>query len=261
MDREKFLPRLEKIWVDSSFTDPRKRAEIMAPLAAIPVKPKRKIYVNAEALLTAEQEKHLFRQYNFLKYQIQKHWPKPKVDSLIEQAYEVQNRIVLANVRLAVSIVSKKFYFTNHREDLIADAYAHLIHVIDCFDWRLGIKFSTYATVALLNKLKYQQMCYQKHTSSPDPEEFLNLEPDREHDDKDYKEIKEVVQQLLKHVSQRQHDVLRCVFLEEKTLDVIGKQIGITKERVRQIRIAAIDKIKGIVENENLHSLGIVLDS
>lgn len=57
-----------------------------------------------------------------------------------------REKMINSNLRLAISI-AKKYYRTGiNLEDLIQESNIGLIKAVDKFDWRMGNKFSTYAT-------------------------------------------------------------------------------------------------------------------
>lgn len=61
---------------------------------------------------------------------------------------EARNILVLSNMRLVFSIAKRNRYsgFQMELVDLVQEGYCGLITAAERFDWRLGYKFSTYAT-------------------------------------------------------------------------------------------------------------------
>lgn len=57
-----------------------------------------------------------------------------------------RERMILANLRLAVSIAKKYRWSSTPFEDLIQEANIGLMKAVERFDWRRGFRFSTYAT-------------------------------------------------------------------------------------------------------------------
>ncbi|MBW3597450.1 MAG: sigma-70 family RNA polymerase sigma factor, partial [Planctomycetes bacterium] len=111
-------------------------------------------------LLSREQERHMFRKYNYLKHRaaalrdkLDPDRPKMKemdeIESLHQQAVEVKNHLIRANLRLVVSIAKK--YVSDHDAlfDLVSEGNMSLYRAIEKFDYSLGNKFSTYATWAI----------------------------------------------------------------------------------------------------------------
>jgi RNA polymerase sigma factor (sigma-70 family) len=64
----------------------------------------------------------------------------------IELADEARNRFVRANLRLVISIARAYYRGTIPLSDLIQEGNIGLMRAVELFDWRRGLKFSTYAT-------------------------------------------------------------------------------------------------------------------
>ena len=61
-------------------------------------------------------------------------------------ADEARNRFVRANLRLVISIARAYYRGTIPLSDLIQEGNIGLMRAVELFDWRRGLKFSTYAT-------------------------------------------------------------------------------------------------------------------
>ena len=57
-----------------------------------------------------------------------------------------RDRMIQSNLRLAISIAKRYMNKGCEFEDLIQESNIGLIKAVDRFDWRRGVKFSTYAT-------------------------------------------------------------------------------------------------------------------
>ena len=67
----------------------------------------------------------------------------------------------------------------------------------------------------------------------------------------------EDIQRMLKQLSPKERDILILRYGldnngEKKTLDEIGSQYGVSRERIRQIENRAISKLKKLCKNANL---------
>ena len=109
-------------------------------------------------LLTREQEQHLFRKYNYLKYKAAKlrkeldvEQPKAPLMDEIEELYEeivaTKNQIARANLRLVVSIAKRHVTPDQNFFELVSDGNVSLLRAIEKFDYARGNKFSTYASL------------------------------------------------------------------------------------------------------------------
>ncbi len=70
---------------------------------------------------------------------------KEFVSALNRQA-KARDRMILANLRLALSIAKKYLWSGLPFDDLVQEANIGLIKAVERFDWRKGFRFSTYAT-------------------------------------------------------------------------------------------------------------------
>ena len=112
-------------------------------------------------LLTLEQEAHLFRKMNYLKYQAWKlretldlKQPKVRLMDRIKHLYEesvsIKNQIVRANLRLVVSIAKRYVGPAEDFFELVSDGNVSLMRTVEKFDVSLGYRFSTYASWAIM---------------------------------------------------------------------------------------------------------------
>jgi RNA polymerase nonessential primary-like sigma factor len=71
-------------------------------------------------------------------------------------------------------------------------------------------------------------------------------------------DIKDSIADWLDELSEKQREVLSRRFglrgYESSTLEEVGREIGLTRERVRQIQVEALRRLRGIMENNGLSS-------
>ena len=112
-------------------------------------------------LLNREQEAHLFRKFNYLKYKASKLREQldparakssvmDEIESLYDQAVALKNQIVRANLRLVVSIAKRHVGQGENFFELVSDGNMSLIRAVEKFDFARGNKFSTYASWAIM---------------------------------------------------------------------------------------------------------------
>ncbi len=112
-------------------------------------------------LLSREQEQHLFRKYNYMKYKAGKYrgeldvaQPKSslmdEIERLHDQAVATKNEIARANLRLVVSIAKRHVTPDQNFFELVSDGNMSLLRAIEKFDYARGNKFSTYASWAIM---------------------------------------------------------------------------------------------------------------
>ena len=270
---------------DPSFDDPAAVAEILGPFpepaleqgsrrARAPQNlPSYLAHLYEEPLLSREQERHLFRKMNYLKYRAHQlrvalepgHCDAAQLDEierLQEEALAIKNRIIRANLRLVVSIAKKHVGPTNNFFELVSDGNMTLIRAIERFDANRGFRFSTYATWSIAKNFA-RSLPVEEHRRSrfvTGHEHFFAIAPDNRHNDhveeSDHRQMQEVVQKMLLRLDDRERRILIRRYgiggINVQTLEQIGRELGITKERVRQIASRAHEKLRKVLRVEKL---------
>jgi RNA polymerase sigma factor (sigma-70 family) len=224
-------------------------------------------------LLSAKKEHELFFRYNYLKYHADVLRRKldmnhvlarhvREIESLLLQANMVKNQIVRANLRLVVSIAKKHISGPLNLFELISDGNISLMRAVEKFDYGRGFRFSTYSSWAIMRNYarSVPKERYQLDRFSTGHEGVLDIAASlRSYDpnDTNLAEIRESIDVMLEHLSPRERTILIDHYgLDEanqaKTFDQLGRQLGISKERVRQIEIRALGKLREIAEPENV---------
>jgi RNA polymerase sigma factor (sigma-70 family) len=224
-------------------------------------------------LLSVEQEYKLFCQYNYLKFRADKCRKKinPKnplarqikeVESLLLQANVIKNQIVRANLRLVVSIAKKHVRGPLNLFELISDGNISLMRAVEKFDFARGFRFSTYASWAIMRNFarSVPKERYRLDRFATGHDEILDIAAGlRSYDPQEdnLAELRETIDVLMQHLTPRERTILTEHYgLDEagrsKTFNQLGKQLGISKERVRQIEIQALEKLREVSdEREN----------
>ncbi len=225
-------------------------------------------------LLTREQEYHLFRKMNYLKHVATKLRsdldPKAplvslmdQIEKLYEQSVAVKNKIVQANLRLVVSIAKKHVDPNDDFFGLISDGNMSLIRASEKFDYSRGNKFSTYASWAIMKNFARTIPDEFKHrdrfrTSS---EEIFTGHEDRRADnfsaEIDQAARTDQIQKILHTLDQREQQIIVRRFgldhrFEPLTLKEVGEELGVTKERIRQLEARALDKLRAAANKAHI---------
>lgn len=226
-------------------------------------------------LLTKAQEQHLFRKMNFLKWQASQLRAKVAVDPgrarssdldaierLQEEALVVKNQIIRANLRLVVSIAKRHVLGSVNFFELISDGNMSLMRAVEKFDYSRGNKFSTYASWAIVKNFARSIPEENSHRDRfvTGHEEMFEAAADNRTDEQEletaHKNLRQTVQGLLGQLDPRERLIIESRFglggNEECTLENLGRQLGITKERVRQIEARAQEKIRRIAALEKI---------
>jgi RNA polymerase primary sigma factor len=224
-------------------------------------------------LLDRDQEMHLFRKMNYLKYLAQQRRSKvdpsrartadlDEIERLQEEALAVKNQVIRANLRLVVSIAKRHVGPSNNFFELVSDGNMSLIRAVEKFDFSRGNKFSTYASWAIMKNFArtIPEENYRRDRFVTGHEEMFDAAADNRTDEHEYesalKRMQEAVKGMLGHLDERERKIIISRFglggASEQTLEQLGRELGITKERVRQIESRAQEKLRKIAGEEKL---------
>ncbi len=219
-----------------------------------------------DRLLTPQQERMLFQRMNFLKYLAAKimdrrtpetatQWDVERVRGLIRASQWHRDRIVRANTRLVISIVKK---FVNQQcsfDDLLSDGIMALIRSVDKFDYKLGYRFSTYATqVVRRNSYRFvmDRQDERMRVANSINESGLDVPEDQDPSTMSeyrWNTLRGHLSQLLDQLDKREKLIVRARFSlgghrRVQTLQALADRLGISKERVRQLEKRAMEKLQ-----------------
>ena len=226
----------------------------------------------APQLMTAAEERIMFLRFNYSKLRLCKLQRLIKKNGLTrkraEEVLEWHRRfehfreyLVRTNLALVLAMAKRTRLGDVDFAEIVSEGNMALIRAVDKFNVDKGFKFSTYACRAILKAFSRTALKSSRHKSRF-PVEF---EPDMEKSDwQDRRrgaveedcidELKAIVKENLADLSQVEQTVIRRRFNWEQaeehplTLEEVGRIIGVTKERVRQIQNKALMKIRSVME-------------
>jgi RNA polymerase primary sigma factor len=269
-----------------SFDDPDARDAILAPMpppnvvqarrrtrAPAGLPPYLASLYDEGSLLSREQEAHLFRKMNYLKSRASRlrdriDPARPRTADLdeierhLEEALAIRNQIVRANLRLVVSIAKRDRSPHDDLFERVSDGNYVLIRAVERFDYSRGNKFSTYATWAIRNH--FARAFRGKDRRRPEflfgDFEAFEAAVDPRSDDLERSDLQERRQgafaRLLARLDDRERRIIVGRFgiggASVQTLRQIGKELGISKERTRQIETRAKDKLCKLARMEEI---------
>jgi RNA polymerase primary sigma factor/RNA polymerase sigma factor len=225
-------------------------------------------------LLSRAQEAHLFRKMNFLKYKashlrerLSPNQPKntvmDQIDQLYEEAVATKNQIIRANLRLVVSIAKRHVGPVENFFELVSDGNISLMRAVEKFDYFRGYKFSTYASWAIMKNFARtipDEHRYRDRFRTSNSEMFGSTPDDRSdqfEQESSQSQRQWQVEKILERLDPREQTIIRRRFglqrgQEPLTLKQVGAELGVTKERIRQIEARALGKLREAVEEEKI---------
>jgi len=258
----------ERVVFEEPSSVPRLPVSWYSPAIDRATPPKR----NTATLLTRKEETVLFRQYNFARLKVctlqnvickQKFPLDEDLDDLLkwfDLAMDRRDHIVECNLALVLAM-AKRSWATGEYADLVAEGNVALLRCVDRFDCELGYKFSTYACRALttaFNRFGRKQLKHRDNVPfefDPDREPMLKFEEDDILSPEYLAAIRDAVRSDEAQLTPVEQDVLRYRFglfagqnPPKLTLEKAGQMLGISKERVRQVQMRALRKIREVVE-------------
>lgn len=230
-------------------------------------------------LLNKPQEQHYFRLMNFLKFKaselqadldVRKLRTKSarRMEALLEEADQIKNLLTRSNLRLVVSIAKRHLKPGVNFFELVSDGNMSLIRAIEKFDYSRGNKFSTYASWAIMKN--YARSIPTAHTRSDrfrtGYDEMFDDSTDRRGnpfaEELNNQAQRNAIMEILGELSGRERKVIACRFglgqgNEPETLEQVGVRLGVTKERVRQIEVRTLEKLRRIADRKQVEIPGI----
>jgi len=214
--------------------------------------------------LTREQEVHLFRKMNFLKYQAAqlreainpiraRSADLDRVEKLLREAGAIRNRIVRSYLGLVMFMVKKCAGVCQDFSDLVSEGNVALIQASERFDFARGTRFSTYATWSIFNDFARRIPRERSRRARFATGREGQLEALTDHrgggraDAIDLEESRSSIRKMLGSLSDREQTIIARRFGlagEKRTLVQLGLELGISKERIRQLQSRALDKLR-----------------
>jgi len=257
--------------VDSPMPEPEHTPRRVRPPAGLP---RYLASLYETALLTREQEYYLFRRFNYLKFKAGRLREKldpararasemDEIQKLYDMAVSVKNQIVQANLRLVVSIGKRHVNSNDDFFQLISDGNMSLIRAAEKFDYGRGNKFSTYASWAIMKNYArtIPDEFKQRDRFRPTSEEMFLATEDERTDrfsmESAQAQRERQVGKILEKLDEREKKIVVRRFgldysQEPQTLKEVGEELGVTKERIRQIEARALNKLRLAAKEEKI---------
>lgn len=224
--------------------------------------------------LRHHEETLLFKQLHFCGYRLSKLYksanraPSATIRRhyglWVQRYHQIRTRLTEGNLGLVYDLIGRSRFENLDREEMTSEGMMALLRAVDTFDpWR-GFRFSTYACNAILRAFARAAMQDSKRRSKVagpwDPEFEESDAPEARHDDQ-----RALFEERLQRILHLEHaaltDVEKTVLArrfpaqegrERQTLEDIGRQMRVSKERVRQIQLSAISKLRRAIGSDTV---------
>lgn len=168
----------------------------------------------------------------------------------------LRDYIVEQNLGLVYSMITRLRLTHAHYDDIHSDGLMALVRAVERFDpWR-GVRFSTYACNLIVRDLinvskraaRYRNLFPYQHDES-----FEQPQPMPDHETDLYVErLRRALDKNLAGLTDLETTIIAERFPTDRpkrrTLQEIGRDIGVSKERVRQIQMKALGKLREVLD-------------
>ena len=238
-----------------------------------------------EEAMNRQRESELFRKYNFLKFMAAANKEKinlakvnarlvNRIENCMLLAEAIKKNLTEANMRLVATIAGKHAASGVNMQDLIGEGHISLMRAVEKFDYNRGFRFATYASWVIAKDYARKipaELAKQKKISDTDIETLhKELKSRFEFKPSDSASLttieqagRDIRQVLRDNLDKREQFIIvnhfglsgSLVKKEKKTLQQIGNELGLSKERIRQIELTALQKLRQILSSEQFELL------
>jgi len=181
----------------------------------------------------------------------------------MQNYFKLRDRIVMGNRKLIYRAVRRRMAMSHRADDLIGDCHIVLIQAVAAYNPWMGIRFSTYAYTCLVRALsRLSQRLSTDWLSRSLPLDSLSDGGAPDHAENElasngFAQLDEFFREDHPLLSHREKVILSRRFrlqdtasTDSQTLEKVGKELGLSKERVRQVQATALDKLRQALSAE-----------
>ncbi|MBM4010444.1 MAG: sigma-70 family RNA polymerase sigma factor [Planctomycetes bacterium] len=224
-------------------------------------------------LLTKNEEQFYFRRMNWLKFRAaaargrldRRRATRRQIEQIegwLTEAETVKAILITSNLRLVVSIAKKFIDASWSFDELVSEGNVALMRAVEKFNFALGNRFSTYATYAIQRhffRLSHRGRQFRKRFVAGDDDLRDRADAEPEHEYRSAEQIdmlKELFRSFLDELEPRERRIVVARFgfdgKPPRTFRELGSQMGVCKERIRQIQSRAMEKLRSLAEEARL---------
>jgi RNA polymerase primary sigma factor len=224
--------------------------------------------INNIGVLSREEELNLFRRYNYLKYSAQQQLTQiklsqirgsqlKKIENALAEAEEIKRRIIEANLRLIVSIARKHTGGRAYLPDLVSEGNISLMNAVEKFDYTRGLRFASFAGWAITRDFARSTPSRGSGFDKTIAASLANKQRDLHTEETpDFASIERAGRSLMQVIEHNLDERERYIIIHRfgltgppvkkktKTLMQIGQELGLSKERIRQLELTALQKLR-----------------
>ncbi len=222
--------------------------------------------------LTVREENILFRQLHYAAYRLSKIYQsaeRRRTDAREREYSEwtqryhlIRTRVVEANQGLVYDLIGRSRFSSIDREEMTSEGMMALLRAADTFNPWKGYRFSTYACNAIIRgfaRAALQDSKRREKLAGTYDEDFDKADNSaaRHLDEEDL--YVERLQRIMERDEAELTDIEKTVLARRfpddtqrrrQTLEDIGRKLSISKERVRQIQISALSKLRDAIARD-----------
>jgi RNA polymerase sigma factor (sigma-70 family) len=224
-------------------------------------------------LLSKDEEQFYFRRMNWLKFRAASARGRldrrratlkqiTTIEGWLTEAETVKAILITSNLRLVVSIAKKFVDPTWTFDELVSEGNVALMRAVEKFNFALGNRFSTYATYAIQRhffRLSQRGRQFRKRFVHDDEALRGRAEEEDSTEHRSAEQIamlKGLFSRFLRELEPREREIVVARFgfdgRPPRTFRELGTQMGVCKERIRQIQGRAMDKLKALAAEARL---------
>ena len=185
-----------------------------------------------------------------------------QIDEMLRVVEQIRCQLVHSNMRLVFSLARKFAPHSSDLDEFCSDGSMILLGAIDRFDYSRGFRFSTYATHSIQRHFYRVWKARQRRKERfPDVgPEMLSSVPNATVEQPLWDDPEAVLNNLLATaesvLDDREHHILLSRFglksstSRAQTLREIAADMGLSKERVRQLQLTALEKLRCLLPPE-----------